>query len=393
MPRMRTVTTAERRARLARRHALAPEHRRTTVEETADAVVALHATDQPTIYLAARARADDLAHAHVDAALYEDRSLVKHLCMRRTLFVFRPALLGAIQSAVSSRVAATECRRLIQDVQIGGLHADGAAWLERAQAATLAHLDDVGSATARELKAAVPELDGMLVYAPDKSYGGKQSVAPRVLTTLGASGHVLRGPNRGPWTLSRPTWVHTRSWLGADPVLPDPDEAIDDLIGRYLVAFGPVSERDVKWWFGSTLGIVRASLTRIGAVEVDLGDETIGYLHPDDTAEVAPVAPYAVLLPGLDPTTMGWFERDWYLGPHRPLIFDSNGNGGPTAWWDGRIVGGWRQGTDGTVEIQPLEPLPRAATRALDAEARRLTHWLAGTAFRPSFPSPLSQRA
>jgi len=389
---MRTVTTTERRARLARRHALAPDHRRAAVEETADAVVALHATDQPTIYLAAWARAHDLVHADVDAALYDDRTLIKHLCMRRTLFVFRPALLGAIQSAVSARVAASECRRLIQDVERGGLQADGATWLEQAQAATLAHLDEVGSATARELTAAVPELTGMLVYAPDKSYGGKQSVAPRVLTTLGASGQVLRGPNRGAWTLSRPTWVHTRSWLGADPELPDPDVAIDDLIGRYLIAFGPVTERDVKWWFGSTLGIVRASLKRIGAVEVDLGDEVVGYLHPDDTDEVVEVAPYAVLLPGLDPTTMGWYDRTWYLGDHRPQIFDSNGNGGPTAWWDGRIVGGWRQDAEGIVEIQPLERLPRAATGALAAEAARLTEWLAGTAFRPSFPSPLSQQ-
>jgi hypothetical protein len=185
--------------------------------------------------------------------------------------------------------------------------------------------------------------------------------------------------------------VHTSTWLGADPELPEPDDAVDDLVARYLYAFGPVTEKDVKWWFGSTLTIVRAALQRIGAVEVRLDDDTVGYLRPDDLDEVAAVAPYAALLPGLDPTTMGWIERDWYLGAHRAQIFDRNGNAGPTAWWDGRIVGGWKQATDGTVRIQPLETLPRAATEALDAEADRLTSWLSGTSFRPTFPSPLSQ--
>ena len=86
---------------------------------------------------------------------------------------------------------------------------DGAAWLSRAQAATLAALDELGSATSSELKAAVPLLEGYLIYAPHKSYGGRQSVAPRVLTTLSASGQVLRGLNRANWTMSRPEFVRT----------------------------------------------------------------------------------------------------------------------------------------------------------------------------------------
>ncbi len=49
------------------------------------------------------------------------------------------------------------------------------------------------------------------------------------------------------------------------------------------------------------------------------------------------------LLPGLDVTTMGWVERDWYLEDLREQVFDNRGNAGPTAWADGRVVGGWRQ--------------------------------------------------
>ena len=96
------------------------------------------------------------------------------------------------------------------------------------------------------------------------------------------------------------------------------------------------------------------------------------------------------LLPSLDPTTMGWFERGWYLGPHKELIFDSNGNGGATAWWDGRIVGGWRQSDTGEVELQMLEDVGAEGQRAAEHEAARLSEWL-GPLVLPRFPSPMSK--
>ncbi|MGH2595894.1 MAG: DNA glycosylase AlkZ-like family protein, partial [Actinomycetota bacterium] len=92
-----------------------------------------------------------------------------------------------------------------------------------------------------------------------------------------------------------------------------------------------------------------------------------------------------------DPTTMGWFEREWYLGPHKAQLFDTNGNAGPTAWWDGRIVGGWRQRETGDVDLQLLEDVGSDARRALEAEAARLTEWFGGTRVLMRFPSPLSK--
>jgi hypothetical protein len=88
---------------------------------------------------------------------------------------------------------------------------------------------------------------------------------------------------------------------------------------------------------------------------------------------------------------MGWFLREWYLGPHREQLFDANGNAGPTAWWDGRIVGGWLQGEDGEVVLQLLEDVGAEGMRALERESQRLTGWLAGTRVVPRFPTPLSK--
>ena len=67
----------------------------------------LHSTEPATVYLSVRARVDGVTVADVDRALYEDRTLVKQLAMRRTLFVFPRDLLPAAWGSASARVAAT----------------------------------------------------------------------------------------------------------------------------------------------------------------------------------------------------------------------------------------------------------------------------------------------
>ena len=76
----------------------------------------------------------------------------------------------------------------------------------------------------------------------------------------------------------------------------------------------------------------------------------------DDGPVAGPAEPWAALLPGLDPTAMGWQERDWYLAPDlRSALFDRSGNVGPTVWWDGRVVGGWAQRASGEVVWRLLD--------------------------------------
>jgi len=389
---VRVFDIAERRARLSQRHHLSPAHRAADVVAASDGVVCLHATDPATVYLSAWARVDQLSIADVDKALYADRSLVKHLAMRRTLFVFRRQLLGVVQSAASRRVADQERRRLAKAVEQAGLVDDGAAWLAQASRATLQALDVMGEATSTQLREAVELLEGSIVYAPDKAYGGSVPIAPRVLTTLSADGRILRASNRGGWYVSRPAWSRTSHWLGEDPALPPEREARAELVRRWLYAFGPANVADLRWWLGSTLTAVRAALADVGAVEVDMHGQP-GVALPDDLDPVSGIQPYAALLPGLDPTTMGWADREWYLGPHRAQLVDSSGNAGPTAWWDGRIVGGWNQSSSGEVVLQPLEDVGAEGKAALEAEAARLTQWLAGVRVTPRFPSPLSRTA
>jgi hypothetical protein len=89
---------------------------------------------------------------------------------------------------------------------------------------------------------------------------------------------------------------------------------------------------------------------------------------------------------------MGWKERDWYLGPHAPILFDRNGNAGPTVWWDGRVVGGWSQRRDGEIVHRLLEDVGADAVAAIDHEVARVAAWLGDVRFSPGFLPPF-QRA
>lgn len=387
---MLKIDVAERRARLAVRHRLAPSHRAGDVVEAARSMVCLHATDPATVFLSAWARADDMMVADLERALYVDRSLVKHLAMRRTLFVFPRDTLGLAQAGASNRVAAGERRNLIRDVEAAGLHRNGDRWLSQAREEVLVALSDGREATSSELRKAIPLLEGSILYGEGKSWGGQMPVGPRVLTTLSAAGRIVRAGNEGGWTSSRPRWSTVKSWLGEEiPAIPEA-EGTAGLVEQWLRAFGPGTAVDIKWWLGTTLTAIRKALATVQAVAVDLDGQT-GYLLPDDLEATEPMGPWAALLPPLDPTTMGWFERDWYLGPYKPQLFDNTGNSGPTVWWDGRIVGGWRQRDTGEVELQMLEDIGSQGLRAVEEEAARLTGWIGGTRALPRFPSPLSK--
>ncbi|MBJ7339005.1 winged helix DNA-binding domain-containing protein [Mycolicibacterium sp.] len=385
---MRSFSVAERRTRLARRHLLA-EASDQPVVDVAGSFVGLHATDPATPYLSLWARLDGFRVADLDAAMYQDRTVVKHLAMRRTLWVFDVGDLAAVQSAASDRVAGAERKKLIADVVKAGIAADGGAWLDEASAAVLAHLRDHGHASARELREALPQLAGTYDAAPGKPYGGAGPISPRVLTVLGAEGRLVRGPNDGGWTTSRPKWTPAAHWLGANEPT-EPGAARATLIRRWLRAFGPATVTDVKWYFGHTLTWARDGLRDVGAVEVDM-DGTAGFVLPDDLEPEPAVDRWCALLPGLDVTTMGWKDRDWYLGEHEAQVFDRNGNGGPTAWCDGRIVGAWTQDADGRVVPRLTEKVDARASKALARKAEELTDWLDGTRVAARFPSPLSK--
>lgn len=388
-----SISDAERRRRIAVRQAVAPAHRLGSVEAVTRAMTVLHATEAATVHLAVAARSEGLDVDDVDRALYDERSIVKQLAMRRTLFVFPRDLLPATWGSASARVATAERKRVARMVEGAGLADDGAAWLDAARAATLARLA-AGPATTAELRAQVPELAGSVGGDTGKPYDRPVPVAPWALTHLGLTGAAFRGRNAGHWRVNKPTWTTAEEWLGAVGQPWDEAAGYAELVRRWLATFGPGTVADVQWWLGSTKTAVTRAIADLGAVEVDLDDATTGWVLPDDTDDTPPVEPWAALLPTLDPTVMGWKARDFYLDPvHVPRLFDTNGNAGTTAWWDGRVVGCWVQDDAGAVRLSLLEDVEPAGRVALEQEAHRLTRWLDGTVVGTVYSSPQMKQA
>jgi hypothetical protein len=384
---MNRIGVDERRARLAVRHHVAPAERVGSVVEAARGVVCLHATDPASVYLSAWARMPEPTIEVVDRALYEDRLLVRMLAMRRTMFVVPREDAPILHAAASLGVARVERKRNEQLAALLGVD-DSAAWLAEAEAATLAALERLGEATAQELAADVPALREKVRVNVGKRYEGSIGMSSRVLLLLALEGKVVRGRPRGTWISSQYRWVPMAGWLGrALPELPA-DEAQAEVVRRWLARFGPGTETDIRWWTGWTARAVRTALATVGAVDVDL-DGHAGFVLPDDLEPTPAPEPWIALLPSLDATTMGWKEREWYLGAHKDALFDTSGNAGPTIWVDGRIAGGWAMRSDGEVVTKLLEDVGRDASRLVDAEAGRLTEWLQAARVVPRFPTPL----
>jgi hypothetical protein len=386
---VRRITDAERRARLVVRHHLAPSATAPDVVALAERLVGLHATDPATVFLSAAARLKQPKIEQIERALYDERTLVRALCMRRTLFVLPVALVAVVQAAVTDALVPAERKRTVRMIEENGIARDGARWLRQVEAETLAAIEARGEATGAELAKAVPRLRNQIPYGEGKTWAGKMGMTSRVLFLLSCEQRVVRGRPQGSWTSTRYRWAPMTSWLPDGIPTLKPDEARAELARRWLAAFGPGTVADIKWWTGWPLGQTRQALAALDTREVELDNGSAGIVLAGDEAPVRSPKPAAALLPSLDPTTMGWTERDWYLGPHKPRVFDTSGNAGPTVWWDGRIVGGWTQRKNGEIVWRLLEDIGTDGRRAVEREVERLQRWLAGVVVVARYATPL----
>jgi len=390
---------AARRAKIATGHLLAPSARCGTAGGVAKALIALHGTDPSSVFLAIQARTTSVDSAMIERALYEDRTLVRMLGMRRTMFVVPADLVPVIQAACTDQVAERMRADMARRLEQSGVAANGARWLAETGEATVAALASRGAATGAELTQNVPRLREQIVVSPGKSYGGPVSVSSRVLMLLSAEGRIVRGRPRGGWTSSQYQWHLASAWLpgragpasaSASAPAPATQAARAELARRWLRAFGPAGPADLQWWTGWTAGQVKATLRQLPVTEVDL-DGSPGIMLAGEELPQTHQEAWPALLPALDSTAMGWRGRTWYAADQTAALFDRSGNIGPSVWWNGRIVGGWAQRRDGEIVFRLFEDIGAEAIAAVAAAAERLAGWLGTTRVVPRFRTPLER--
>lgn len=383
----RRIDADERRARLAVRHRLLPSRRTDVVATIADDLVALHSSDPVTVYLSVLARMANPTLAAVEKALYDDRTLLRHHAMRRTLWVAGPETIRLAHAAATVDLHRVQYRMLVTALSGAGI-ADPDAWIAAGRATVLDALAD-GPTTARELGKRLPELAVRVMIGTGRQ-ATPVAAHTRLLLVLGFAGTVVRARPTGTWINGQYRWADSAGWIpgGIDAGL-DKRAAAAGLARLWLRSFGPGTRADLQWWAGWTVATTTRALADVGAVEVEL-DEGVGFVLPDDLDPVDAPEPWVALLPGLDPTTMGWKQRSWYLDPEvATAVFDRNGNGGPTIWVDGRIVGSWVQRRDGGIAVRVLTDIGAAHRAEIDRAAAGLQELLGDVRFTVRFPAPV----
>ena len=385
---MRTVSIEERRARLGVRHHLAAQSKANTVEAAAGGMVGLHASDPASVFLAARARVRDVTVGLIEQALYEERSMLRILGMRRTMFAAPLELARLIQVGAATRLLAGERKRMAGFLAEGAVTEEPVTWLKEIEEATFEALERSGPAFAQELTKQVPGLSEQITFGEGTKWAGTMGVSTRVLFLLALDGRIGRGRPRGTWTSSQHRWAPIDHWFPGGLRGLDPGEARRQIIGRWLLTFGPGTMDDMRWWSGWTVAEIRHALSDLDVSEVDVEGRPALVLT-NDLDPVKPPASWVAFLPALDPTPMGWKERDWYLGPHKPALFDRNGNIGPSIWHNGRIIGGWGQDQRRRVVYRILEEVSSKVTKDVAKEALAVEDWIGGIKVTPRFRTPL----
>ncbi len=361
------------------------------VTEVTRDIAALHATVPTGPFLSLWTRMAAFRRELLQDALYNDRTLVRTICMRQTLHVVpSDELAQYIQVYAEHHAASVAAEGQAIPVQAGLCgEAEAAGRWRDLQRRVLEVVSDKGPCTVGDLSRAIPALRSQVQYSAGKSYGGSFSVGSRLVPAMCTLGTLVRSRPRGTWRSNLYAYALLSDWLpGIDLGVASLPEARAWLVDRYLSAFGPAAVEDIQWWTGLTRGETMQALEALRPLLIEVSITGLGtYLMLDrDLGRCRgfsrPSRPYAWLLPSLDPYVMGYSDRRRYLDPgHQEAVLDRAGNAVPTVWLDGRIVGAWAQRREGSVVYGLFEPHPASARAVVDAEAQRLQDFLGDEVF------------
>jgi hypothetical protein len=194
---------------------------------------------------------------------------------------------------------------------------------------------------------------------------------------LRREGPFIRTPSDVPWSFSRrPAYVAASAWLGDRPFA-DENQAIAHLVRRYLGAFGPATIADLRSWSHVATARLRPAIAALPDI-VQIKDESGRILLDLEGAPRPPADTPAPprFLPMWDSVLLAHADRTRVLPQaYRAAVVSRNGDVLPTFLVDGRVAGLWWVEPDGPstrIALEPFEPIPKPARRALEEEAERL---------------------
>lgn len=327
----------------------------------------LHAQVMSSAELTLAARVDGLDPALVERELWETKGLVKTWAQRGTLHLLLADELAFWTSAARTRkhfLTAAWHRYF-------GISADEIVLLNKAIETSLTW----NVLTREELASRV---DGLVSDNLGKklreSWGS-------VLKLAAFQGLICFAPGEGQTVrFTRPD-----TWIGEQKEF-DPEEALLDVLRRYLGTYGPADRDDFRRWWGIQPAEAGRLMKKLGdeIVEVDVEGST-GYLLREQLEHVQSAKQSGIvrLLPAFDQYTIGSLNQHETLlpGPFRAKVSRAQGWISPVLVVDGRFEGIWkheRKGNRLDVRIEPFRQQPASVVRAANLEAERLAAFLGG---------------
>jgi len=320
-------------------------------------LVGLQAQAPDAPYVGLWSRLEDFGTGQL-ARLIEERDAVRVPLMRATVHLVTAADCAAlrplVQPVLAQSFASQQFARRLRGVDLDAV-IDAARVLLSESQLTRAEL---GAALAR----AWPNRDPI-------------SLAYAVTYLL----PVIQVPPRGIWGKRGPArWHAAESWTGRPAGGPP---APDQLVLRYLAAFGPATIKDAQTWSGLTrlqeiadrLGpAVRRFRDHAGRVLLDLPDGP----RPDPGTPAPPR-----FLPEYDNVLLSHADRSRIVSGNRPIPLPP-GNGGTrgTLLVDGFFLGTWhatRSAGKVTLRIETFDRLPGPDGDAVAGEGMRLLRFIA----------------
>ena len=291
------------------------------------------------------------------ARLIEERRAVRIALMRNTVHL----------------VSARDClalRSLLQPVIDRGLYASRA---DRAglEGVDLEALVAAGRALLEERPRTAKELGGLLKERWPERDAASLARAIRHLVPL------VQVPPRGVWGKSgQAAHATAEAWL--DRPLDDAP-SLDEMVLRYLGAFGPATVKDVQTWSGLTRlsEVVERLRPRLRVFRDEHGKELFDLPDAPRPDPNTPSPPR--FLPEFDNLILSHADRTRVIADdYRKGIASKNGMVPAAVLVDGFVRGTWRtEWTRGkaTLVIEPFESLPKEDRDALSEEGERLVRF------------------
>lgn len=371
-----------------------------TAEEAARALVGIQAQIHPAAGLALQNRTPtgkgELNETRFDAALFEERTLVKLWGQRGTLHVYASSDWPILTAARAENLTWWERHPPeIADATVATEDSDtpfetaDAGASDGFQGSTDRPIDEASPAYAR-VSATVLEalmacesmgrsdLRALGLDLPEEYYSPWGGIFHNLVRT-GDVCHVRRKGNEGHFA-HRQVWLPELPW---EP--PSPDEANVDMGRRYFAAYGPAVRNDFMYWRHPRPAVLdralRDLLPELATVEVE--GETMYLLQRDVEALLAQPADADAMpvrmLYRFDPMLLGHRYRTWVIDPKHALrVARLAGHIEGVVLDRGMIVATWRyvrKGKGLIITVEPFGKLRKPVQRALSKLSERVARY------------------